>query len=152
MGGAVLGFNGVRQRHGFRSFSLVCSDTVIPKYEISESLVRSTVAPMRHASSDNRRRRAQSPTFIQAVNATQCLLSVPQSRFSASAPFFLFIGPGGRVERTCAPFTHAPTFWSWNKIILTSTKSELCWRLGGAWLRKLEFVVAAATFAPRSSG
>lgn len=44
------------------------------------------------------------------------------------------------------------TFWSWNKIMLTLTKSQLCWRLGGVWPRKWESVIAAATFAPRSSG
>lgn len=68
----------------------------------------------------------------------------------------IFYSSGQEVEssvRVCLSgmHTHARTFWSWNKIMLTLTKSELCWRLGGVWLRKSESVIAAATFAPRSS-
>lgn len=36
--------------------------------------------------------------------------------------------------------------------MLTFTKSELCWALGGVWLINVESVIAEATFALRSSG
>lgn len=69
----------------------------------------------------------------------------------------IFYSRGQEVElsvRVCLSGMHtdARTFCSWNKIMLTLKKPELCWRLGGVWLRKLKSVIAAATFALRSTG
>lgn len=59
--------------------------------------------------------------------------------FSFGSIFFIHRAKRSSRAYVCAfsgMHTHARTFWSWNKIMLTLTKSELCWRLGGVWLRK----------------